>query len=321
LASAAAAAKGCANVGERGNEKLLAQAHRCALLLSERSFAVLYRDYVDALLAHRGAASVETYGEVFEDGATYPLFRMTVEGPRSLLITSGFHGEEPAGPLTLATHFAEIAAHARRAGVGLRVYPCINPSGFEHHQRYNRSGEKPNNDFLRYETTPGVLKGELGPSESFLRWSFFHGGPKETRALKEDLARWPVPQAALDIHQDDYLPEPMTYAYTFGERAPYIAMMKQAAPLATIARSFPVDEQLRSDGEGLIAFHDGSITDYYWRRGVRYVATLETTTVTPMERCHAINLVWIKGFIELAARAEVHAQPHTTRATIADTPD
>jgi hypothetical protein len=38
--------------------------------------------------------------------------------------------------------------------VGLRIYPCINPSGFEAHIRYNLAGERPNNDFLRYETEP-----------------------------------------------------------------------------------------------------------------------------------------------------------------------
>ena len=39
------------------------------------------------------------------------------------------------------------------------------------------------------------------------------------------------------------------------------------------------------------------------RRGTRYLATLETTTQSDLDRCHQVNLVWIKGFIELAAKA------------------
>ena len=31
-------------------------------------------------------------------------------------------------------------------------------------------------------------------------------------------------------------------------------------------------------------------------------AALETTTRTPLASCHAVNLIWIRGFIELAAR-------------------
>ena len=77
-------------------------------------------------------------GRVMEAGKEYQLFRLTVPGSRWLVITSGFHGEEPAGPLTLAESFPEIAAYARARDVGLRVYPCINPSGFEVGTPYER---------------------------------------------------------------------------------------------------------------------------------------------------------------------------------------
>jgi hypothetical protein len=32
----------------------------------------------------------------------------------------------------------------------------------------------------------------------------------------------------------------------------------------------------------LIELHDGSVTDYFFRRGVPYTAALETTTQTPL---------------------------------------
>ncbi len=261
-----------------------------------------YTDYARRILGHASLGEVAEYGRVMEAGKEYPLFRITVPGSRWLVITSGFHGEEPAGPLTLAESFAEIVAYARARDVGLRVYPCINPSGFEAGTRYNRSGERPNNDFLRYEVTPGTWKGELTRGESFLRWVLYDGGPKETRAVRSDIARFPAPAAALDIHQDNYLGVPATYAYTFGDKAAYRPLMEAASAHVTVIRNQKVDEFNHTDADGLIESHDGSVTDYFVRQGVPYTAALETTTRTPLAFCHAVNLIWIRGFIELAAR-------------------
>ncbi|XXF76685.1 hypothetical protein P2318_27055 [Myxococcaceae bacterium GXIMD 01537] len=262
-----------------------------------------YKDYADRIRSHASVAEVAEYGRVTEGGQDYPLLRLTVPGPRWLVITSGFHGEEPAGPLTLAESFVDIATYARSRGVGLRVYPCINPSGFEDGTRYNRSGEKPNNDFLRYEVTPGVWWGERARGESFVRWVLYDGGPRETRALRGDLSRFVPPDAALDIHQDNYLAQVATYAYTFGDSAAYRPLMEAASRHATVLRDQKVDDVNTSDADGLIAYHDGSITDWYVRQDVPYTAALETTTRTPMKDAHAINLIWIRGFIDLAARA------------------
>jgi hypothetical protein len=264
---------------------------------------VEYTDYARRLMASSPLVDVAEYGRVMEAGKEYPLLRLTLPGPRWLVITSGFHGEEPAGPLTLAESLAEIAAYARARDVGLRVYPCINPSGFEAGTRYNRSGERPNNDFLRYEVAPGTWQGELARGESFLRWVLYDGGPKETRAVRGDIDRFPPPAAALDIHQDNYLGSPATYAYTFGDSAAYRPMMEAAAAHVSIIRSQRVDENHVTDADGLITSHDGSVTDYFTRRGVPYTAALETTTSTPLASSHAVNLLWIRGFIDLAARA------------------
>lgn len=261
-----------------------------------------YSDYADRIRSYASLAEVAEYGRVLEGGREYPLFRLTVPGSRWLVITSGFHGEEPAGPLTLAECFADVVAYARSRDVGLRVYPCINPSGFEDGTRYNRSGEKPNNDFMRYEVTPGVWKGEMGRHEPFLRWVMYDGGPKETRLLRPELARHAPPAAALDIHQDNYIPQHATYAYTFGPSEAYRPLVEAASAHATVLRNAKVDEVNTTDADGLIAYHDGSITDWYVRQGVPYCAALETTTRTPMKDSNAINLIWIRGFIDLAAR-------------------
>lgn len=250
---------------------------------------------------------VREYGTVTEPNGTFPLFRLeggAGEDAPLLLVTSGFHGEERSGPLTLAARFGRFAAQARLRGVRLVAFPCINPSGFVRGTRYNASGEKPNNDLLRYETAPGVWKGELQPGESFLRSEVFRGSPQETRALLRELEALPTPRAMLDIHQDNYAAGPRVYAYTFGPKAPYLTLLERSRRWAEIGAGLPVDELRRVGPDGLIEFHDGSVTDYFVRRGSRYVATLETTTETPLERSAEIDSVWVEGFIELAAATE-----------------
>lgn len=253
---------------------------------------------------------VVEYGRVREGGKDYPLVSLETPGKKRLLLTAGFHGEEPAGPLTLARHLKKIVAHAEKHGVGLTIFPCINPSGFELGTRYNASGEKPNNDFLRYELTPGEWVGELPPGHSeFLRWKLYDGGPKETRLVRQEIARRPPPHAALDLHQDHYCPGVFTYAYVFGPSEAYQPLVSAASLHMEIGRSRAVDEVNHTDADGLIRYHDGSVTDLCFRRGTHYTAALETTTASPMPSCEKTNLVWIKGFIELAACAPEPAEP------------
>ncbi|MGQ0506997.1 MAG: M14 family zinc carboxypeptidase [Myxococcaceae bacterium] len=258
-----------------------------------------YVDYVREFEKAAAGLELQRYGSVHENGRDYPLLRVDVPGERLLVITAGFHGEEPAGPLTMREHLREVVAYARASNVALRIYPCINPSGFEAGTRYNASGEKPNNDFLRYELTDGSLHGELQDGQTFVHYSLYRESPKETRAILEELEKHPTPLGALDIHQDRYIPGAWTYAYVFGDRTPYRKLMKHSAKHAQLAAKKLVDEQRRTDADGLIEYRDGSVTDYYDRRGARFTATLETTTQMSMDTCHQINLIWIKGFIDL----------------------
>lgn len=260
-----------------------------------------FREYARRFREHARCAQIDVYGHVMEGGREYPLLKATTDGRRTLVVTSGFHGEEPAGPLTLLESLPALVDYARSRDVGLRVYPCINPSGFEEGTRYNRSGEKPNNDFLRYEVAPGVWKGELAPGETFLRWTLFDGGPKETRAVRAELDALPVPDAALDIHQDRYLHGAFTYAYVFGPPEAFAPFVAASEAHAKVVRDAQVDEHNKTDALGLIEYNDGSVTDYYFRRGVRFAAALETTTHTPLDACHAVNLIWLRGFVDLAA--------------------
>jgi hypothetical protein len=263
-----------------------------------------YRKYHSRFLDHHGLADIRSYGTVREGEDDYDLLYAEVPGGRVLTLTAGFHGDETAGPLTLLEYLPEIAAHARAQGVGLRIYPCLNPSGFTDNTRYNRTGEAPNNDLLRYEIAPGQWVDELPAGQEFLRFELFRDSPKETRALLADIEQAAPPDAALDLHQDPWLEGAVSYAYIFGPRAAYLPLVAAMDAVVPVARSVTVDDVgVHSDADGLIELHDGSVTDYFFRRGVRYTAALETTTRTPLPQAHEVNLIWIRGFIDLVAQS------------------
>jgi hypothetical protein len=281
---------------------------------------VVFDDYAQRWRSSlQGQAALFDFGSVTENGHPYPLLGAAIPGRSTLIITAGFHGDEPAGPLTMLVHAAEIIAYARARDVGLCLYPCLNPSGFEANIRYNASGERPNNDLLRYEVEPGVWKGELSPGESFLRFAPTDVVPKETAALARELRRRPIPGASLDLHQDNFIHGALFYAYVFGDRDAYRPLLAQSGALVPVLRSCIVDSghepgtDVRADPEGFIACHDGSITDYYFRHGCPYTAAIETTTETPAEQADAINLIWIYGFIDLVAK-QTRSVTHRRRA-------
>ena len=129
-----------------------------------------YQDFASRFSRHADLLDVRAFAEVVEGSDRYPLLVGQSVGRKSLLITAGFHGDEIAGPLTLLNHLPEILAYATARDVGLRIYPCLNPSGFTDGTRYNRQGESPNNDFLRYEIAPGEWVGELAYGQRFSRY-------------------------------------------------------------------------------------------------------------------------------------------------------
>ena len=139
----------------------------------------------------------------------------------------------------------EIVEHARAKNVGLRIFPCVNPSGFTDGTRYNRSGEHPNNDFLRYEIAPGTWVGELTAGQAFLRMAVHAHGPKETRALRQRLEALAPPNAALDIHQDPWMNGDFAYAYTFGPRDAFRGLWDTTEDLVPVARDLEIVEAVR----------------------------------------------------------------------------
>ena len=85
-------------------------------------------------------------------GFTRHASRLTHHTPR-IYISTGIHGDEPAGPLALRQLLRE---NAWPAGLDLWLCPCLNPTGFAVNRRENREGHDLNRQYLATEAEETV---------------------------------------------------------------------------------------------------------------------------------------------------------------------
>lgn len=237
---------------------------------------------------------------------------------RVLLIQAGIHGDEIAGPITLARHLDQIFDRAHRANLELIIYPLANPSGFDRQTRYgadHREGDPGNADFLRYELEDGRLLDELPTGATFRCWSWSSDQvlPPETRLLHQLLKKDPLDRvrAVLDLHQDRLTEgaPPAAYHYAFGDFARYRSIIDRLRVLVPLFSNRAIDAGYAqskepppmSDADGFILRHDGSLTDLFHRLGAEHAITVETTGATPLDVACRVNLTWIEGVIDLLA--------------------
>ena len=84
--------------------------------------------------------------------AAHPPCPATPRAPR-IYISTGIHGDEPAGPLAAR----QLLRHdAWPAGVDLWLCPCLNPTGFALNRRENREGIDLNRQYLASEAAETV---------------------------------------------------------------------------------------------------------------------------------------------------------------------
>ena len=213
--------------------------------------------------------------------------------------SAGGHERLPRRGALRSDHACQVSADApagsRRAPRRVARLPVREPLRLRSATRYNASGEKPNNDFLRYELAPGVWRGELRTGEKFLRWVPYDGGPQETRALQRELAGWPAPAAALDIHQGSLSRRDAGLRLHLRRFRSVPAVDRRLGRLCPRGDQHQVDEYARTDADGLIPLNDGSVTDYFHRLGVEWTACLETDDFDVERGLDAINLMESAG--------------------------
>lgn len=99
-----------------------------------------------ALLARRRGLVCESLGEVLGHPVWMGHRPSPQAGAPRLMITAGFHGEEPAAPWGLLG-LLEGVADALLDRVHLTVLPLVNSTGFAAGRRLNARGENPNRGF------------------------------------------------------------------------------------------------------------------------------------------------------------------------------
>ena len=180
-------------------------------------------------------------------------------GSRSVVITAGFHGDEKAGPLTLLEHVSEIVEYAAARDVALAIYPVREPV------RVSRRTPATTSRASGPTTTSFATKPRRAAGAASCATASGSCGsrrpataiPKETVALARELDTRPPPQAALDLHQDNFIHGSLFYAYIFGDPASYRPMLARSGALVPVLRSSIVDSghepgtDVRADDGGL----------------------------------------------------------------------
>ena len=179
-----------------------------------------------------------------------------------LLITAGFHGEEPAGPWGLLQWLQTQGGDWQQRFAGradIRLIPLVNATGFQMGRRFNDRGENPNRGFnLAIDPTRPSAEGALLIQHASL-----------LREASRD--------GVLSCHED--IAADAAYVYTLESQAQPSA--RSQALVATLERYLPrhedglVDHCPVHDG---IVFNqlDGSFEAWLFREGARYGACLET---------------------------------------------
>lgn len=86
----------------------------------------------------------------FDGGGELFTFQRSAPGSgRNVYLSSGIHGDEPAGPLAMQRLLEE---NRWPADANLFLCPCLNPTGFPHNRRENHHGKDLNRDYKDFET-------------------------------------------------------------------------------------------------------------------------------------------------------------------------
>lgn len=115
-----------------------------------------YSEMVERMLRSvKETKEVEAHllGAVRADPDRYPFYALTTPdrpGKKKVCLSGGIHGDEPAG---VETMLAVIEMIQKRPDLLDRfhftLFPCINPFGYEHHTRQNRSRVDLNRQYVR----------------------------------------------------------------------------------------------------------------------------------------------------------------------------
>jgi len=114
------------------------------------------KEYISLLktAAKKHKYSIIQLGKTYQ----YPILlfkpKRPIETNKNILIASGFHGNEIAGPFGILKLFEEETDIFQKANIS--IIPLVNPTGFRKNTRNNRWEEVPNRGYVFSEENPDI---------------------------------------------------------------------------------------------------------------------------------------------------------------------
>ncbi len=242
----------------------------------------LYQRRLVAAAERRGFRQ-ESLGDAFGR----PLWLLTPDRPagsRRLLIASGFHGEEAAGPWALL-QVLEHGDPALFAMADVAFLPLVNASGFSVGRRFNDAGENPNRGFRpEIDGAAPSVEGRLLLAQS-----------ARIAALGSD--------GVLSCHEDVDVAGGYVYAYEDGAAPGRFGTALRDANAAVI----PCHPDGVVDGctvrDGIVFNHyDSSFESWAMALGAACAACTETPGLQPIGTRIRAHVAMIEAFVHHAGR-------------------
>jgi len=230
--------------------------------------------------------SVNELGVVGND-PIFLLRRDILSDRPNLLITAGFHGEEPAGCWGILL-FLETVSQELLQNVNLSFIPLVNPTGFKKGYRYNDWGENPNSGFCH------TLSGK--PETS-----------KEGSILLEnlDLVKQLAKDGFVSLHEDS--DQERFYIYTF-ENSDSPGVFSKSLLHAGTDFFEPCSDGIvegASLNNGIIFKDcDGSFEDFLFHKGIPITACSETPGKADIKKRIEANSNIVKAFCKFLINFE-----------------
>lgn len=282
--------------------------------------ALEFTDKIKSLALKRNDISIDECSLNYKN-SSYTFLRIFSKNIKKddkiFLICAGIHGDEIAGPLTILKYFDDIIDYTHKNKLKLIIYPLRNPSGFDKNTRYNidnDTGYFRGNNVLMFYKLKDRITDDIMDSNNYLEWNWCLDAnlkiPDETRLISRLLKKDPLKQvkAVLDIHQDCLTPNMKggAYHYSFGDLNVYDKIIDRIERIIPVLRNKDIsagyDRPMKTDNNGFIIRHDGSISDLLYRLNVKYNVACETFGDTDLDKACKVNLIWIKGLIDLASK-------------------
>lgn len=202
-----------------------------------------------------------------KDHPIYLLTRHGNMGSPNILIASGFHGEEKAGPYGIIKYL-RTADPKKLDEINISFLPIANPAGFDASTRMNAQGKNVNDGYCHVDVNGQTTT----PEGEILLVNF-------SKLLK--LAK----NGFFTLHEDSDKKE--FYSYTFGKEVN--SVLKEILKLID-GKHFKIypngklkDTDLVVNGGVILNNHDGSFEDLLFHRGVKISVVTETPGALPFE--------------------------------------